>query len=55
MSLVPWGSDPEIAEKHRVVGSLADRFGDAQRHLQSLIENLQSEIGLPGWQNWQTR
>ena len=22
MGLVPWGSDPEIPEKHRVVGSL---------------------------------
>jgi hypothetical protein len=24
---------------------------EPQRHLQSLIENLQSEIGLPGWRN----
>jgi hypothetical protein len=41
MGSVPWGSDPGISEKHEVVGNLAS--------LQSPIENLQSEIGLPGW------
>jgi hypothetical protein len=28
---------------------------ERQRHLQSVTENLQSEIGLQGWRNWQTR
>ena len=54
MASVPSGSDPEIRES--AGSSAAFRpFREAQRHLQSLTENLQSEIGLPGWRNWQTR
>ena len=54
MASVPSGSDPEIQES---AGRWAASrpFRDAQRHLQSLTVNLQSEIGLPGWRNWQTR
>jgi hypothetical protein len=40
--LVPWGSDPEIAEKHSVVGSLLTVSGTP-----SVICNRQSKIYNP--------
>jgi hypothetical protein len=42
MGLVPWGSDPEIAEKHSVVGSLLSVSGTL-----SVICNRQSKIYNP--------
>jgi hypothetical protein len=47
MASVPSGSDPEI--RGSAGWWAASRsFRDAQRHLQSLTANLQSEIGLQG-------
>ena len=54
MASVRSESDPEIWES--AGSSAANRpFRKASRHLQSLTVNSQSEIGLPGWRNWQTR
>jgi hypothetical protein len=54
MASVRSESDPEIWES--AGSSAAYRpFRKAPRHLQSLTVNSQSEIGLPGWRNWQTR
>ena len=55
MGSVPSGSKSVIAAKAQRRRQALGRFRGRLRHLQSLTETLQSETGLPGWRNWQTR